>query len=71
MLPLTPARVPAAAGTGHWPDLIWTLVRTDFKTRFHGTIGGFVWALLKPLSMFVVLLAVFSFVFAGEPQYRL
>ena len=71
MLPLTPARVPAAAGTGHWPDLIWTLVRTDFKTRYHGTIGGFVWALLKPLSMFVVLLAVFSFVFAGEPQYRL
>ena len=22
--------------------LIWTLVRTDFKVRYHGTIGGFV-----------------------------
>jgi lipopolysaccharide transport system permease protein len=52
-------------------DLVWTLVRTDFKTRYHGTIGGFVWALLKPLSMFVVLLSVFSFVFASDPQYRL
>lgn len=55
----------------HVAGLVWTLVRTDFKTRYHGTVGGFVWALLKPLSMFVVLLAVFSYVFAGEPQYRL
>ena len=42
---------------GHAPfaGLVWTLVRTDFKTRYHGTIGGFVWALLKPLTMFLVL----------------
>ena len=55
----------------HVPSLAWTLVRTDFKTRYHGSMGGFLWALLKPLSMFVVLLAVFSYVFAAEPQYRL
>ena len=55
----------------HVPGFAWTLVRTDFKTRYHGSFGGFLWALLKPLSMFVVLLAVFSYVFAGEPQYRL
>jgi ABC-type polysaccharide/polyol phosphate export permease len=53
------------------PGLAWTLVRTDFKTRYHGSVGGFLWALLKPLSMFLVLLAVFSYVFASEPQYRL
>ena len=53
------------------PGLVWTLIRTDFKTRYHGTIGGFVWALLKPLTMFLVLLAVFSYVFASEPQYKL
>jgi lipopolysaccharide transport system permease protein len=58
-------------GHAHLPGLAWTLVRTDFKTRYHGSVGGFLWALLKPLSMFVVLLAVFSYVFAGEPQYRL
>lgn len=55
----------------HLAGLAWTLVRTDFRTRYHGSVGGFLWALLKPLSMFVVLLAVFSYVFASEPQYRL
>ncbi|HEU4939526.1 MAG TPA: ABC transporter permease [Vicinamibacterales bacterium] len=57
---------------GHAPfaGLVWTLIRTDFKTRYHGTIGGFVWALLKPLTMFLVLLAVFSYVFATDPQYK-
>jgi lipopolysaccharide transport system permease protein len=59
------------AGHGLYPGLIWTLIRTDFKTRYHGTIGGFVWALLKPLTMFLVLLAVFSYVFVSEPQYKL
>ena len=53
------------------PGALWTLVRTDFKTRYRPTIGGFVWALLKPLAMFAVLLAVFSLVFRSEPQYRL
>src|SRR6476620_652849 len=51
--------------------LVWTLVRTDFKARYHGSFGGFVWALLKPLSMFVVLMAVFSFLFASNPNYKL
>src|SRR4026209_49334 len=56
---------------GQFGGLVWTLIRTDFKTRYHGTIGGFVWALLKPLAMFLVLLAVFSYVFASEPRYKL
>ena len=51
--------------------LIWTLTRTDFKTRYHGTLGGFVWAMLKPTAMFVVLFSVFSFVFPQEASYRL
>jgi homopolymeric O-antigen transport system permease protein len=51
--------------------LIWTLVRTDFKTRYHGTFGGFAWALLKPASMFLVLMGVFSFLFASNPAYKL
>jgi len=55
----------------HLAGLVWTLVRTDFVTRYHGTVGGFVWALLKPLSMFVVLMTVFSYVFADKPQYKL
>ncbi len=53
------------------PGLIWTLVRTDFKTRYHGTVGGYIWALLKPASMFVVLLGVFSLIFRMDPDYPL
>src|SRR6476620_5253152 len=51
--------------------LVWTLVRTDFKARYHDSLGGFVWSLLKPLSMFCVLMAVFSFLFASNPNYKL
>jgi lipopolysaccharide transport system permease protein len=51
--------------------LVWTLVRTDFKARYHGTLGGFVWALLKPMTMFAVLMGVFSFLFASNPTYKL
>jgi lipopolysaccharide transport system permease protein len=50
---------------------MWTLVRTDFKARYHGTLSGFAWALLKPLAMFTVLTAVFSLVFSTEGNYRL
>src|SRR2546426_9977530 len=64
---VAPNRRPAVARAG----LIWTLVRTDFKARYHGSLGGFVWALLKPLSMFLVLMAVFSFLFASNPTYKL
>jgi homopolymeric O-antigen transport system permease protein len=47
----------------HLRDFIWTLIRTDFKARYHGAASGFVWALMKPVAMFVVLFAVFSFLF--------
>jgi lipopolysaccharide transport system permease protein len=50
--------------------LVWTLIRTDFKARYHGTASGFIWALLKPLVMFVILMAVFSFLFPA-PGYKL
>lgn len=50
--------------------LIWTLVRTDFKARYHGSMNGFLWALLKPAGMFLVLMTVFSFLFP-DPGYKL
>ena len=39
---------------------MWTLIRTDFKVRYHGTAMGFLWALLKPVTMLAVLMTVFS-----------
>jgi ABC-type polysaccharide/polyol phosphate export permease len=67
------AKGPSEAAAPHADigGLIWTLIRTDFKARYHGTLSGFVWALLKPLMMFVVLTAVFSFVFTSTPAYRM
>ena len=50
--------------------LVWTLIRTDFKARYHGSINGFLWALLKPACMFLVLMTVFSFLFP-DPAYKL
>ena len=73
---LTP-RVDAEAGLFETPaprmaraGLAWTLVRTDFKVRYHGTLSGFAWALLKPAGMFLVLMGVFSFLFT-DPAYKL
>lgn len=63
--------LPAATPRSHIGGLVWTLVRTDFKTRYHGTLQGFAWALFKPLTMFLVLLAVFSLIFASDPAYRI
>src|SRR6478609_696193 len=72
---MTPTAPATTMRTGrpqtHFGGLVWTLIRTDFVTRYHGTIGGFLWALLKPLTMFLVLMGVFSFVFSNTPQYRI
>lgn len=63
---------PASPASGvSWAGLVWTLVRTDFKARYHGTASGFLWALLKPAAMFAVLVTVFSLVFPTEPTYKL
>ncbi len=39
------------------------LAKTDFKLRYHGSVLGYVWAILKPLLMFLVLNFVFSAMF--------
>ncbi len=52
-------------------DLTWTLIRTDFKTRYHGTFAGFLWALLKPLALVLVLMGVFSFIFGDREAYAI
>jgi ABC-type polysaccharide/polyol phosphate export permease len=66
-----PAASQAAKPGAALAGLVWTLVRTDFKARYHGTLSGFAWALLKPLMMFAVLVAVFSLIFGAERNYKL
>jgi ABC-type polysaccharide/polyol phosphate export permease len=50
----------------HYRELIWMLAKTDFKLRYHGSVLGYLWALLKPLLTFLVLNFVFSSIFASR-----
>lgn len=36
------------------------LVKTDFKLRYQGSVLGYIWSLLKPLALFVILYIVFT-----------
>ncbi len=58
----------------YW-ELVWALARTDFKLRYHASVLGYIWAILKPLLSFLVLNFVFSSVFrgggSGIPHYSL
>lgn len=49
--------------------LLRVLSWTDFKLRYHGSVLGYVWALLKPLLIFCVLYVVFQFLFGSQVQF--
>lgn len=59
----------------NYKELIWMLAKTDFKLRYHGSVLGYLWALLKPLLTFAILNFVFSSVFnprgTGADTYSL
>lgn len=59
----------------NYKELIWALAKTDFKLRYHGSVLGYLWAILKPLLMFTILNFVFSSLFNargnGIPYYSL
>ncbi len=44
----------------HYPYiLLKQLVKTDFKLRYQGSVLGYVWSLLRPLALFLILYVVF------------
>lgn len=52
--------------------LLRELVRTDFKIRYQNSILGYVWSLLRPLLLFIILYLVFTkFLKVGDniPHY--
>lgn len=59
----------------NYRELVLRLAKTDFKLRYHGSVLGYTWAILKPLLMFTVLNFVFSTLFhlggVTNPYYPL
>lgn len=41
--------------------LLRELVRTDFKVRYQGSVLGYLWSLLRPLFLFIILYVVFVY----------
>lgn len=64
-----------AHGHENYKELVLRLARTDFKLRYHGSVLGYIWAILKPLLFFTILNFVFSSIFnfknSGTPLYSL
>lgn len=54
--------------------LLRQLVVTDFKLRYQGSALGYLWALVRPLALFAILLTVFGFILkigSNIPHYPL
>ena len=63
--PLRTVEGPSALGGGRrrFFDLLWLLAVTEFRRVYFGTVLGYLWSLIRPLTMFGVLLFVFTQVF--------
>ncbi len=59
-------------GRAKYFELVKVLGLTDFKLRFSTSVLGYVWSLLKPLGIFIVLYVVFSQIpmFKRDPLFR-
>lgn len=54
--------------------LLRELIATDFKLRYQGSALGYLWSLLKPLFLFVILYVVFGYFLRfgeGIPHYSI
>lgn len=47
-------------------DLIWVLFRTDFKLKYNDSVLGFIWVLIKPFAIFLIMYTFVSAVFAAR-----
>lgn len=45
--------------TNHSVILLRELVLTDFKLRYQGSVLGYIWSLLRPLALFIILYFIF------------
>lgn len=65
---------PSSLGGGwrRFFSLLWLMATTEFKRIYFGTVLGYVWSLVRPLTQFAVLLFVFTQIFrigSDVPNY--
>lgn len=67
---LREVRGPSAFGGGwrRFIDLLWLMSVTEFKRSYFGTVLGYLWSLVRPLLLFLILLFVFTRVFRVGSQ---
>jgi ABC-2 type transport system permease protein len=61
-IPLKEIRGPSPLGGG-WRrslELLYLIAVTDFKRTYFGTVFGYLWSIARPLTLFAVLLVVFT-----------
>lgn len=54
----------------NYKDLLWELIKTNFKIRYNNSILGFVWVLIKPFAMFAILYTVWSALGRNSENYQ-
>ena len=52
-----------------YSELIKNLVSSDLKVKYKGSVLGFVWTMLNPLLMLLVLYLVFNNVFKSDQEH--
>ena len=55
------------ASVWSYRKLVWSFAERDLKSKYRGTLFGWVWALLLPLATVLIYTVVFSVVFRAEP----
>jgi len=50
-------------------DLLWQMIKTDFKMQYNNSVLGVVWILLQPLLNFLILYFIFGFLFSRGDEY--
>ncbi len=65
------ATIKSLISLSKYKNMLFQLVKRDFKVRYRGSILGILWSVLNPLLYMFVLSMVFSRVFKTIPNYRL